>query len=335
MVDPAGFEPATSRLERSNSNLHHGSCERVGGEQARLNCPCGRAELRPFGRQALTLRPPRERGALSEVTVLFTTAGNGCRGTGEIALPLARPVACSATELRPGANAGTEGIEPSTLRSRSSKSLHHRYLIGALGNGRNRFSAELNAGPSSRSDRNPRHTRPREADSTVRETQAGFEPALPLHEVTGIFTTSASPARTRAKASRGTDERGLASRPVGRTMDPPSSPPGIKCHGETRQRTKIDKQILVAALSTMARRLKRTRSVRPAIGVRLLASFPPAGPALLGRARCPARAPGSGSPVRLSPRPSNERRRRETKNPSGAWAREGSEEIGLSLPLTR
>lgn len=46
-----------------------------------------------------------------------------------------------------------------------------------------------------------------------------------------------------------------------------------------------------------ARCFMRTLSVRPAIGVRLIASFPPAGPALRARANNSARAPGSGSPV--------------------------------------
>src|ERR1700757_1983839 len=52
----------------------------------------------------------------------------------------------------------------------------------------------------------------------------------------------------------------------------------------------------VAALSTARRILRALEKARSAIGVRLIASFPPAGPAHLGT-RVFARAPGSGSPV--------------------------------------
>lgn len=66
--------------------------------------------------------------------------------------------------------------------------------------------------------------------------------------------------------------------------------------------------------------------VRSAIGVRLIASFPPAGPARLGT-RVAARAPGSGSPVPASSRQSNSASvhcLRATKNPPEHLAREGS-----------
>ena len=62
------------------------------------------------------------------------------------------------------------------------------------------------------------------------------------------------------------------------------------------------------------------RRVRSAIGVRLIASFPPAGPARLGT-RVSARAPGSGSPVPASSRANRFSERAlpsGNKKPSGA-----------------
>ena len=50
------------------------------------------------------------------------------------------------------------------------------------------------------------------------------------------------------------------------------------------------------AAAQVRRYCELVKKARSAIGVRLIASFPPAGPARLGT-RVSARAPGSGSPV--------------------------------------
>jgi hypothetical protein len=94
-------------------------------------------------------------------------------------------------------------------------------------------------------------------------------------------------------------------------------------------------QISSAAL--IASLIANSLGVRSAIGVRLIASFPPAGPAHLGT-RVTAPAPGSGSPVPASSRAYDVDEpcgaRRAIKNPPEHLAREGSHQISeLSISI--
>ncbi|SFM55767.1 hypothetical protein SAMN05216573_102504 [Bradyrhizobium sp. Rc3b] len=188
---------------------------------------------------------------------------------------------------------------------------------------------------------------------------AGVEPAR--SEVTDIFTT-ARPTLSR-RPLMGTLGNGRSRLSVTTTQDPscerilcraacepfPRLHPGACVKGGRHTRFAVWRSIRdlhhqrrlsrddsgkpnyknsIAALST--RRMLRTIRVRSAIGVRLIASFPPAGPARLGT-RLSSASPeirvsrsGDCRDVRLDRAASN-------KKPSGAAGSGGSVRSGLSI----
>ena len=151
----------------------------------------------------------------------------------------------------------------------------------------------------------------------------------PSHEVTGIFTTALpmQVASCSASAERHAGEQAISVFSDGSTVllakncavargNPREAPP--QCVRQRRDSNPLYQSEVSEIFTTsvgepqrggkpdfkkviVVRRYRRAancelRRVRSAIGVRLIASFPPAGPARLG-ARVAARAPGSGSPV--------------------------------------
>jgi hypothetical protein len=174
------------------------------------------------------------------------------------------------------------------LERRSNGHLHHRHADakvclmhrrkGTLGNGRYRLSVTSTQALLAENLRRGA-CGPLPGRSTVRESKAGFEPALPGRSIRHLHHQ--------------------------RWFEP--------------RKDAANRNWIVAALSTARRALRALEKARSAIGVRLIASFPPAGPARSGRARFRA-SPGirvSRSGLRRAVL--DEPALRATKNPPEQW----------------
>lgn len=211
--------------------------------------------------------------------------------------------------------------------------------MSALGNGRNRFSAELNAGPSSRNDRNPRHDSPRQAASTVRAITGGSRTRFAIarsnrdlhHQrlARGIRERKLPGERTKAEWPCGPLDDGSASFTTWNTLP-----------RQLRQ-TKLQNEFL-------SRRSRLWRAAYSEPDRFALPSVSGSSPRSLRQAprfwaaRVVPREPRDpGLPFRLSPKHSNERRRKDMKNPSGAWlgrgpkSSDGRYRLRDSAPMSR
>jgi hypothetical protein len=194
------------------------------------------------------------------------------------------------------------GFEPRDLRpakadgaltNRSNRYLHHRLadarhrlLNGHAGEQAISVSVTSTPALPCGKCRSRGARQPSPATSTVRVSKAGFEPAFPL-----VRSIRYLHHQRRLSRARG------AANPIA---------------------------IFFLRRCERCAAIANSLWVRSAIGVRLIASFPPAGPARLGT-RLSARAPGSGSPVpACAGMFSDEPKLRTTKKPSGAAGSGGS-----------
>ena len=209
----AGFTCSTAELRtcvREDSNLRPYDYEVTAlfttgldrntiREQAIAETPAHSLPCRPGSALPLSYRRIRRRAGFepatsrgsNDVTAIFTTDRDGSwRGTGDA-------VAALAGEPPFGVR-GSNPLGAVAPLPRSNRHRHHRLAdacASTIGKhaGERAISAfsDINSVSPFREEPEPwRVTSPCGAISTVRESQAGFEPALPWSEVSEIFTTS-------------------------------------------------------------------------------------------------------------------------------------------------
>lgn len=262
--------------------------------------PAGRVALYPLSYRCTVHRAgfePATSRLSVEVTAIFTTDRDGFGGERAMLLPLrgARPELrhCCRRGLNPrppANNAGRRSTEVTDIFTTARSMLSHRPWKGTLGNRRSRLSVTTTQAPSLRTE----------------------------------------PAPGRVQASPEVASRCVCQR---RDSNPLYREGSIRNLHHQRRLSREDRgkpsyKNSIAALST--RRMLRTIRVRSAIGVRLIASFPPAGPAHAGT-RLSSASPG----IRVSRsgmcRDIRTGRTAGNKKPSGAAGSGGSVRSGLSI----
>jgi hypothetical protein len=262
--------------------------------------------------------PATSRGQPKYQNIFTTRRGVVVPGNSRACTASREASAALTLSYRPNSAGKELNLRPADYRS--NRALHHRRRIRQRGTddpASRPSERESLSGPQSRvapvlAGPAPRHVR----------RPAGFEPAFPSREVTGIFTTAAFRPPGRTETGPGEqDETGESIL----TKEPGSSPPGFRAaQSAARQSQKHSRR------SHESRAAWRTDNVRPAIGgKRYRAPFPPAGPALRKRLATSKRVPG----IRVSlpgDRPGNigggASGREKRKTPPEHRAREGPED---------
>jgi hypothetical protein len=255
--------------------------------------PASRVALWPLSYRCMEHRAgfePATSRLAVEVTAIFTTDRDGVGGERAMLLLPLRAIRLSARRVRTCSTLSRLHHEVTDIFTTARPMLSHRPLMGTLGNRRSRLSVTTTQAPSLRTD--PAPGRVQASPEVASRCVCQRRDSNPLYRGGSIRHL-----HHQRRLSR--DHRG---KPIYKNS--------------------------VAALST--RRHLRTIWVRSAIGIRLIASFPPAGPAHLGT-RLSSASPG----IRVSRsgmcRGIRTGRAAGNKKPSGAAGSGGSVRSGLSI----